>query len=67
MVIPWQLRDRAGIRPGEVEITVDGAGVRIEPVVGEGLAEVGGRLVIPASGVEIDDALVRELRDAGQR
>lgn len=67
MVIPRQLRDRVGITPGEVEITVDGAGVRIEPVAGEGLVEVDGRLVIPVSGVELDDAVVRELRDADQR
>jgi hypothetical protein len=56
-----------GITAGEVEITVDGAGVRIEPVAGEGLVDIGGRLVIPASGVQVDDALVRELRDADQR
>jgi hypothetical protein len=56
-----------GITPGEVEITVDGAAVRIEPVTGEGLVKVGGRLVIPASGVALDDALGRELRDAEQR
>jgi AbrB family looped-hinge helix DNA binding protein len=67
VVIPRQLRDRVGITAGEVEITVDGAGVRIEPVAGEGLVDVGGRLVIPASGVQVDDALVRELRDADQR
>ena len=66
-MIPRQLRDRVGITPGEVEITVDGAGVRIEPVAGEGLVEVDGRLVIPVSGVELDDAVVRELRDADQR
>ena len=66
-MIPRQLRDRVGITPGEVEITVDGAGVRIEPVAGEGLVEVDGRLVIPISGVELDDAVVRELRDADQR
>ncbi len=62
MVIPRVLRDRVGIAPGEVEITVEGAAVRIEPVAGEGLVEVGGRLVIPAAGVAVDDALVRELR-----
>ncbi|HKP09765.1 MAG TPA: AbrB/MazE/SpoVT family DNA-binding domain-containing protein [Gaiella sp.] len=67
VVIPRQLRDRVGITAGEVEITVDGAGVRIEPVAGEGLVDIGGRLVIPASGVQVDDALVRELRDADQR
>jgi AbrB family looped-hinge helix DNA binding protein len=67
VVIPRALRDRVGITPGEVEITADGAGVRIEPLAGEGLVEVGGRLVIPASGVAVDDALVRELRDGDQR
>jgi AbrB family looped-hinge helix DNA binding protein len=67
VVIPRQLRDRVGITAGEVEITVDGAGVRIEPVAGEGLVDIGGRLVIPASGVQVDDAFVRELRDADQR
>jgi AbrB family looped-hinge helix DNA binding protein len=67
VVIPRALRDRLGITAGEVEITVDGAGVRIEPVAGEGLVEVAGRLVIPASGAAVDDALVRGLRDAEQR
>ena len=67
VVIPRVLRDRVGIAPGEVEITVEGAAVRIEPVAGEGLVEVGGRLVIPAAGVAVDDALVRELRDGEQR
>jgi hypothetical protein len=66
-VIPRALRDRVGLRAGEVEITADGAGVRIEPVAGEGLVEEAGRLVIPASGVAVDDALVRDLRDADQR
>ena len=64
VVIPRQVRERVGLRPGEVEVTVDGAGVRIEPLVGEGLIEVDGRLAIPASGTPIDDELVRELIDA---
>lgn len=67
MVIPRAIREQVGLGAGEVEVTVDGSGVRIEPVAGEGLTEVGGRLVIPASGAGIDDALVRALRDAGQR
>ena len=67
MVIPRQLREQVGLGPGEVEITVDGAAVRVEPVAGEGLVEVGGRLVIPASGADVDDELVRELRDADRR
>ncbi len=67
MVIPRALREQVGLAPGEVEITVDGAAVRLEPVAGDGLAEVGGRLVIPASGSAVDDELVRELRDADRR
>ena len=67
VVIPRALRDEVGLRAGEVEIVADGAGIRIEAVAGEGLSEVGGRLVIPPAGVSIDDQLVRDLRDAGRR
>ena len=67
LVIPKQLRDHVGLRPGQVEVTADGAGLRVEPIAGESLDERDGRLVIPLGGVEIDDELVRSLRDAGQR
>jgi AbrB family looped-hinge helix DNA binding protein len=67
LVIPKALRDEVGLVPGDVELVRDGAALRIEPVVGRGLDEVGGRLVIPASGHEVDDDLVRKLRDADQR
>jgi len=67
LVIPKRLRDHLGLRPGEVEVTAEGTGLRVEPVAGESLDEREGRLVIPASGVQIDDDLVRSLRDAGQR
>ena len=67
LVIPKILRDRIGLRAGAVELIADGTGIRIEPVAGEGLAEEGGRLVIPASGVGVDDELVRALRDADRR
>jgi AbrB family looped-hinge helix DNA binding protein len=67
LVIPKQLREHVGLRPGEVEVTVEGAGLRIEPLAGESLGERGGRLVIPAAGAQIDDDLVQSLRDAGQR
>jgi hypothetical protein len=33
----------------------------------ESLEERDGRLVIPACGVKINDEIVRQLRDAGQR
>jgi AbrB family looped-hinge helix DNA binding protein len=68
LVIPKQLRDELGLRPGEVEVSAYGTGLRVEPVLGEeSLHERGGRLVIPAAGVQIDDDFVRALRDAGQR
>jgi AbrB family looped-hinge helix DNA binding protein len=67
LVIPKQLRDHVGLRPGEVEVTADGTGLRIEPLAGESLAERDGILVIPATGAGVGDELVRQLRDAGQR
>lgn len=56
-----------GLRPGQVEVIADGTGLRVEPLAGETLAERDGRLVIPAGGAQVDDELVRSLRDAGQR
>ena len=67
LVIPKALRDRVGLRPGPVDITVDGIAIRIEPVTEEGVVERDGRLVIPAAGAAVDDALVQALRDADQR
>lgn len=66
-MIPKSLRDELGIRQGEVELVRDGAGVRIEPVTSDDLVEEAGRTVIPSAGTPVDDALVRTLRDAGQR
>lgn len=67
LVIPKQLRDHLGLRPGEVEVSAEGTALRVEPLAGESLEERDGRLVIPAAGTEIDDDLVRSLRHAGQR
>jgi len=65
LVIPRSLRERIGLAGGgEVELELDGAAVRIEPVVGTELREDGGLLLIPAAGMPIDDRLVRELIDA---
>lgn len=67
LVIPKALRDELGLRPGRVEVTADGAALRVEPIHGEGLEQEGDRLVIPLSGATIRDEDVRALRDAGQR
>lgn len=66
-MIPKALRERLGLRPGVVEVVADGTGIRVEPLADGTLVEREGRLVIPASGVEIDDDDVRMLRDADQR
>ncbi len=67
VVIPRALRALVGLSDGEVEISCEGNGIRIEPVAGEGLAEEGARLVIPAGGAPMDDDAVRELRLGDQR
>lgn len=67
VVIPKPLRDRLGLRPGQVELIPDGSGVRIEPLAQGEVEEVNGRLVIPPAGAPIDDDLIRALRDADQR
>jgi AbrB family looped-hinge helix DNA binding protein len=65
LVIPRPLRDRIGLaHGGEVELELDGAAVRIEPVSGRALKEVDGLLVIPATGQRLTGAAVRELIDA---
>lgn len=67
LVIPKALRDELGLRPGEVEVTAEGNGLRIEVESGEVLEREGDLLVIPRTGVDIDDDLVRALRDAHRR
>lgn len=66
-MIPKQLRDQVGLRPGEVEVTAEAAGLRVEPLAGDDLDERDGLLLIPGGGADVDDDLVRALRDAGQR
>ncbi len=67
LVIPKVLRDRLGLRPGAVEVSADGAGLRVEPLAADDLAEVEGRLVIPAGGDPVTDEDVRALRESDQR
>ncbi len=50
LVIPKSLRDQIGLRPGAVDVVVDGTALRIEPPAGERLEERGGRLLIPQRG-----------------
>jgi AbrB family looped-hinge helix DNA binding protein len=67
LVIPKPLREQSGITGGEVEISVDGAAIRIESVAAEELVEVDGLLLLPSGGPELDDETVRELRLGDQR
>jgi AbrB family looped-hinge helix DNA binding protein len=67
LVIPKPLRDRLGLRPGVVEVTADGAALRVEVIPGEAVEEIDDRLVIPPTGTPIAVDDVRALRDADQR
>ena len=67
MVIPKSLRDQSGIAAGEVEISVDGAAIRIESVAADDLVEEEGLLLLPSGGPGLDADAVRELRFGDQR
>ena len=67
LVIPKSLRDQVGITAGEVEVSLDGAAIRIESVAADELVEADGLLLLPAGGPELDEDAVRELRLADQR
>jgi AbrB family looped-hinge helix DNA binding protein len=67
LVIPKSLREQAGIGSGEVEISLDGAAIRIESVAADDLVEEDGLLLLPSGGPELDADAVRELRLADQR
>jgi AbrB family looped-hinge helix DNA binding protein len=67
LVIPKALRDIVGLVPGEVEVSADGAGLRIEPLADDVLENEDGLLVIPWRDVSVSDELVRTLRNADQR
>ena len=62
LVIPRSLRNRVGLAAGgEVEVEIDGASIRIEPVVSGVLSERDGLLFIPRTGRSLDDKTVRGL------
>lgn len=67
LVIPKSLREQSGITPGEVEISLDGAAIRIESVAVDDLVDEDGLLLLPSGGPELDADAVRELRLADQR
>ncbi|MGH9064830.1 MAG: AbrB/MazE/SpoVT family DNA-binding domain-containing protein [Acidimicrobiales bacterium] len=69
LVIPKTLRDQVGLGsgPAEVQVVVEGAGLRIDPLADDALEERDDRLVIPRSGLTLDDDIVRVLRHADQR
>jgi AbrB family looped-hinge helix DNA binding protein len=67
VVIPAALRDRIGLRAGKVEMSIDGAAVRIEPVADGKLVERDGLLTISGSGAAPTTAEIRELRLGDQR
>jgi AbrB family looped-hinge helix DNA binding protein len=67
LVIPKSLREQSGITPGEVEISLDGAALRIESVAADDLVEEDGILLLPSGGRDLDAEAVRELRLADQR
>lgn len=65
LVIPRSIRDRIGLaHGGDVDLELDGAAVRIQPVAGVDLREDGDLLVIPATGTALTSASVQELIDA---
>jgi AbrB family looped-hinge helix DNA binding protein len=66
LVVPKQLRDAVGLVPGEVEMVVDGSGIRIDPAPGSGFVEQGGRWVID-DDVQLSDDDVRTLRFGDQK
>jgi AbrB family looped-hinge helix DNA binding protein len=67
LVIPKALRERLGLLPGVVDVRVEGAGLRVEPMAGEDLISENGRFVVPVAGIRVDDELVAMLRDADRR
>jgi AbrB family looped-hinge helix DNA binding protein len=67
LVIPKSLREQSGITAGEVEISLDGAAIRIESVATDDLVEEDGLLLLPGGGPELDADAIRELRLADQR
>lgn len=67
LVVPKELRDRIGLTPGDVEITVSGSALVLEPVPTDELIESDGLLVLPGGGLDLSIDDIRELRLGDQR
>lgn len=67
VVIPSAIRDRVGLHAGNVELSIDGTAVRIEPIAGGTLVETDGLLTISGSGEVPSAEAIRELRLGDQR
>ncbi len=68
LVLPKALREQAGLVPGEVEVTLDGTALRVEPAQTATLVHREGHVfVADAGGAPVTSDLVRDLRLADQR
>ena len=66
LVVPAELREQIGLRPGVVDIVVSGSGLRIEFPTDGVLVEEDGLLLIESAGETISDESLRNLRFADQ-
>lgn len=67
IVIPKELRERVGLTPGELELSEDGAGLRIDPPVSEAPLVRQGRFLTVATPIPLTDDDIRALKEADQR
>lgn len=68
LVIPRVIREQVGVYgTTEVDVEIDGSGIRIEPVTVGAFGEEEGRLVIPSIGIQLTAEMVDRLRDADRR
>jgi AbrB family looped-hinge helix DNA binding protein len=66
LVVPKEFRDRLGLAAGEVELSLDGAALRVEAVAREDLVERDGLVIIPPAGEVVTADAVRSLRESDQ-
>ncbi|MCC3321749.1 AbrB/MazE/SpoVT family DNA-binding domain-containing protein [Gordonia bronchialis] len=67
LVVPKELRDRIGLTPGDVEITVSGSALVLQPVPTDELIESDSLLVLCGGGPDLSIDDIRELRLGDQR